>query len=230
MVPLTEKLAWVFDLSTGRLKFLLRHEAPVTVARFNLSGKLLLTASADDQCTEWSAWTWDTATGKPIGRPIKHKDGVLDANFSPEGTQIVTAGEDFTALISGMEGTVPPKQLVHNHQVRAASFNPKGSRVLTVGRDQTARVWDAHSGEPITPALPHFAQIWHGRFVGESMIAISDQKNKTWVWKLHPARQSQEELVSWARVLNGDMTDANKAPADSYAELLQCYNTLKIRY
>jgi len=144
--------AWVFDL-TGRLRFMLRQAAEVKFATYNDSGQLLLTACSNEQFTECAAQVWNASTGDPIGRPIKHKDGVLSAAFSPDSRQVVSASEDFTALISEIYGAAQPRVLAHDHQVRTACFSPAGSRVLTVG-GTVSRV----SGTPIpaSRSLPGF--------------------------------------------------------------------------
>jgi len=61
-------------------------------------------------------------------------------------------------------------------------------------------------------------------------VATTDQKTMSWIWRLPPAEHSIEDLVTLARLLNGDMTDANKTPAESYAEFLQRFQKLRERY
>jgi WD40 repeat protein len=54
----------------------------------------VVTASFDK-----TARIWDAATGKPVGEPLRHEDGVMSAAFSPDGTRVVTASLDNTARI-----------------------------------------------------------------------------------------------------------------------------------
>ena len=53
-----------------------------------------MTASGDK-----TARLWDAASGKPIGEPMKHEDGVGSAQFSPDGQRVVTASKDKTARL-----------------------------------------------------------------------------------------------------------------------------------
>jgi serine/threonine protein kinase len=43
----------------------------------------------------------------------------------------------------------------HDDHVLSARFSPAGRRILTVSRNNTARVWDAATGQPLTPPLEH---------------------------------------------------------------------------
>ena len=42
---------------------------------------------------------WDAATGKSLATLAGHEDGVTSAQFSPDGTRIVTASDDKTARV-----------------------------------------------------------------------------------------------------------------------------------
>ena len=46
-----------------------------------------------------TARLWEAATGKAIGEPLRHDDGVLSAAFSPDGRFVVTASMDGTARL-----------------------------------------------------------------------------------------------------------------------------------
>jgi WD40 repeat protein/serine/threonine protein kinase len=43
----------------------------------------------------------------------------------------------------------------HDHEVEHAAFSPDGRRIVTASKDHTARVWDASTGEAVTPPLRH---------------------------------------------------------------------------
>src|SRR6266404_7600457 len=79
-----------------------------------------------------------------------HKDAVLYAAYSSDGTKIVTASADHTARIwdarTGRQLTSP---LQHDDDVLMAEFSPDGGFVVTGSEDHTARVWDVQTGRPI---------------------------------------------------------------------------------
>jgi WD40 repeat protein len=223
----------VFDLKTLERRFTRKHSILLKHGAYSPDGRFFVTTCANDQFTPCVAQVWNALTGVPVGRPILHKDGVLYASFSPAGREVVTAGEDFTALITDPYGTRQPIQLGHNHQVRSAVFSPSAAWVLTVGRDQLARVWEASSGEPITPSLPHLELLSQGVFIGNSAIAIAGLKKTSWIWRFPPAAHSLDDLVLLSRFLDGDLSDANagaKPGAAPNAELLRVWQILKVRY
>ena len=67
----------------------------MTSAAYSPDGRRIVTASQDK-----TARIWDSASGKPIGDPLKgHEAEVMSAAFSPDGRQFVTASADKTARI-----------------------------------------------------------------------------------------------------------------------------------
>ena len=77
-----------------------------------------------------------------------------DVAFSPDGTRLLTASHDGSARVSGTSrrGSPISAELKHGQWVFHAEFSPDGGRVITASHDGTARVWDAQTGQPITPA------------------------------------------------------------------------------
>ena len=86
-------LATAADSNALRL-LLSGHTGAVVSASFSPDGKRVVTASQDK-----TARVWDAETGKPLGAPMTHEEGVNSASFSPDGKRVVTASSDGTARV-----------------------------------------------------------------------------------------------------------------------------------
>jgi hypothetical protein len=61
-----------------------------------------------------AARVWDSATGKPLGEPLRHKGGVVSAIFSPDDARIVTASRDGTARVWEIATTEMRRRIAHD--------------------------------------------------------------------------------------------------------------------
>ena len=90
---------------------------------------------------------WDAATGKLVHRLVGHRSGVADAEFSPDGSVLVTAGDDHDARTWDVaSGRLLHVLRGHFFPVRSASFSPDGRWVVTASQF-TAGLWDAATGQ-----------------------------------------------------------------------------------
>jgi WD40 repeat protein/serine/threonine protein kinase len=99
----------------------------------------------------WDAlarWALDAGVAHMV---LRHPASVNPAAWSPDGTRIVTASADKTALIWSADGSGPTLILRgHEDVVQSAAWSPDGTRIVTASYDKTARVWNADgSGIPI---------------------------------------------------------------------------------
>ena len=104
----------------------------------------------------------------PLCDPIRHDDHVLSARFSPDGRRILTVSRNNTARVwDAATGRLARSPLAHNPSLvrkneflgglhpMFASFSPDGTRVATGATDNLGRIWDANTGQMLTPPLPH---------------------------------------------------------------------------
>jgi WD40 repeat protein len=85
---------------------------------------------------------WDIDTGETVATLRGHTGGVLDLSFSPDGSQLATAGSDGTTRL--WNAATGEELLVlsgHLGMVSSVAFNVDGSRLATAGADGTVRVW-----------------------------------------------------------------------------------------
>jgi WD40 repeat protein/DNA-binding SARP family transcriptional activator len=78
------------------------------------------------------------------------------AAYSPDGTRLVTAGDDNTVNMWDVTTQEVRHTLTgHTDDVLDVVFGPDGSRLATTSIDRTARVWNAQSGEEMLTLPGH---------------------------------------------------------------------------
>lgn len=157
-------------------------------------GRLLLLR----QNTE--AMVYNTRTGK-IVRSFRHREPVMHFAVSSDGTRLVTASSDRTALVWNIDSERPvTPDLKHLQGVVWCAFHPSGLMVATASDDKTARVWDAQSGKPVTPPLKHPDRVVFVDFcnAGKELVTVTaDGLIRLWTLDVD---WSNEELIRRARV------------------------------
>jgi WD40 repeat protein/serine/threonine protein kinase/tetratricopeptide (TPR) repeat protein len=230
----------VWDTTTGALLATVRHEHGVNNAHFSPNGDRILTFSA------WpgkpgEARLWDAATGRPMTPPMRHELGIREVVFDSDGRRVLSASEDGTARIwDARTGQPLTEPLNHRRAVKRlafgfdsrkllwligktggiarAIFSADGRFVLTVG-GEAAQVWDAATGQPVGPALPHhgFGNVDDAMFSPDSRSVLTAAGTTAWLWDLSADQRPIEELVRLAQVIGGHraVAGASIPPLDS---------------
>ena len=123
---------------------------PVLRTLFNCDGTRLLVVS------EWSALLLEGGTGQPIG-PVIQSSGVLrSAQFSPDGSRFLLAGESRTALIYDSRTGRPKIPLLkHGGEIYSAFFVNDREGWVTASADGTVRRWKPSSGDQNKAMFAH---------------------------------------------------------------------------
>jgi WD40 repeat protein len=172
-----DETARVWDATSGQpVTPPLVHTGRVMFAQFDHESSRVVTASADG-----SACVWDARTGQQLGEPLRHEATVYFAEFSPDGGSVATASADGAARVwslrgeaagnasraergKGSRGEWPPHVLRHNDAVNEVHFSADGTKLVTSAGDGTARVWDARTGQAVSPPLKHNNEVWSAAF------------------------------------------------------------------
>ena len=149
---------WVHDAGNRQpIATLPGHNQPISDLAFSLDGSRLVSASGDRTARIWDAGRWRDFNPRAESGPrewgslvtlVGHKAWLTDAEFSRDGTLVLTAAFDRTARVwDARTGEALVTLLGHRGPVLAARFHAYGALVVTAG-DQSARVWDAGQVEP----------------------------------------------------------------------------------
>jgi WD40 repeat protein len=181
-----------FEPTTSTRADDLRHAGLITVAIFSPDSRSVLTGD-----WEGTARLWDTASGKPIGKPLLHADPITAAVFHPDGKTVLIGSGRLTVpsgggrilarrgearLWSVADGTPLPFSIAHQGEVLALAFSPDGRTILTGSADLTARLWDAAAGRPLSPPLSHERVVQHVAFSSDGKIALTADQDVTRRW------------------------------------------------
>ena len=158
---------------------------------------------------------------------------MLQGTFSPNGQSVVTASEDFTAIVWNIANRRQlPLVLQHEDHVQEACFNRDGRWLVTASLDKTARVWDAMSGEPISPPLRHPWFLQQAKLINDdSQITTEEIGGHRWLWILHPDTRPIKDLKLLCRLFSRSQRDYSEDSSSLNAETLeQVWQQLKLRY
>ena len=177
----------------------MQHPDWVSCVAFSPDGTTVLTG-----CADGGARLWDSATGEPIGKPMRHSNRVKSVAFSPDGKTILTGCYDNTAqLWDAVALERVGRDLEHQATVWCVAFSPDGHSILTGSVDGTARLWDSEVAQPVGRLLDS------GSY--PSVVAFSID-SKTLVIGSRPGRIQRWEVAS-GRLLGQPVDYGNSAKA-----------------
>ncbi|MBI1841745.1 MAG: WD40 repeat domain-containing protein, partial [Verrucomicrobia bacterium] len=110
---------------------------------------------------------------------------VYDAQFSPNGAYLATAGFDHLARVWDLSLLQPRFLFPHDAPVHSVQFSPDRRYLLTACDDYTARIWDVQRRTEAYPALRHNSFVHKARFSPDgSLVATMTTGGIVTIWNL----------------------------------------------
>jgi hypothetical protein len=154
---------------------------------------------------------WDLAAGRAAGPMLTFAGDVHQARLSPDGAwlavpvlrrqQMEMADLRVWEVASGR----PRTPSLTAAAIQAVDFKPDGTYLLTRTKSE-ARLWDARTGDPVTPPLRVRGTITGHRFGAGGRLLVLQSDREAAVFDLS-AEGTAEELVHAARLRSGRMID-----------------------
>jgi WD40 repeat protein len=123
-----DKEVWeqLLNLKPPELRRFPGHTDSVTSVAISKNGLRIVSGSEDG-----SVRVWETATGKPIGRPVKIKGKIYAVAIAPDGTHVAAASSDGGWLWD--PDKADPARGLTDTDARSVLFDPKGEYVTFAG-------------------------------------------------------------------------------------------------
>lgn len=167
----------LWDIATGNEELRLTMPAEGDAVAVTPDGRLGAVGLFDNNC-----YLFDLTTGEQVRRLSGHTTRILDVEVSPDGSQLISCGDDPFAIVWSIESGEEIRRLDHGSGIDRVVFSPDGQLVLTGGWDDKAILWDVASGE-IQGTFIHNGNVADAAFTADgSLLVTACHDNMVYVW------------------------------------------------
>lgn len=214
LIETPEEFATVIANATGLESYVARHANRQTrwheVIAFDQRHSRAVTIAMSGNRQNWDqvVLVWDVLTRRVVKRLVGHRGRIHGAVFSPDGTQVLSYGDDKIARIWSLLSDGPPRELLgHEDIIFAGCFSGDGKLVATGGTDNTIRVWDIASLRVLQQRSSKLDGVWHLAFINgdRSIVAagLADGPSNKQQVEEHRLSADTQELVDGAKAKVG---------------------------
>ncbi|MCS7161953.1 MAG: LysM peptidoglycan-binding domain-containing protein [Bacteroidia bacterium] len=149
----------------------------------------------------------------PLRKLVGHKNRVVYATFSPDGTTLATSSWDKTIRLWNVQTGASRVVLSgHTHIVEKVFFSAQLTYLVSLAEDFSARVWDLRRGISIAQLWGHRDNLTHVALSADASLILTTSLDKTArLWRGHSG-ELLEKVEADSEVLHGVLTaDGKKA-------------------
>src|SRR5450432_304136 len=127
---------------------------------------------------------WEVATGYLLPPIHSHAGASVDAlAFSPDGSELVTAGTNGPLEIWRYADGVLLTSIPSSGTVHGVRFSPDGTRILTAQQEQVATIWRVTDGAKLVTLSGHTDEVMDAEFSPDGKeIATSSYDHTVGLW------------------------------------------------
>ena len=173
-----------------------KHSGPIYAAQFSPDGQTIATAGYDRRVLLWNpdqvqpvdiARRLDNEADppSPYEELAQHEGPVRALAFSPDGSQLVSGGQDNVLRVWDL-ATAQERAVLRGHasHVRDCVFSPDSLLLLSAGRDQQIKLWEPDSyGESLTLGASARTQqgdaVLAARFSRDGKLIVTANRDRT---------------------------------------------------
>jgi WD40 repeat protein len=167
--------------------------------RFSPDGTRLASVGSDQKAT-----IIDLATGEAAVHHLGLQGNLLDLDWSPDGTGLITAG---------LAGSVIQWDVASGEMLQApmgtgfgpamsARWSPDGRFIAYRNDGRVARVWDVATAEAVTPMLRHTGYIHWAYLTPAHRLITGSAPNLIRAWDLKPTLLPAEAITDYVKLLS----------------------------
>lgn len=175
----SDRTARIWNAKTGATAFEpIVHPAEVRWAGFGNDARTLVTLLADV-----TGRVWDVRPGAGLPTLLKGKNGVMAAQFSQDGNEIMAVAQKPTGETTVQVWTATTGKLrigPGNYESTQGlpEFSPDGARLVTRS-EKSAQLWDVASGQRLGPPLGHETFVMSAHFSADGTRMVTASQDKT---------------------------------------------------